>query len=196
VIVLAGDLLGCADGFNTPEDAQHHEAGRLVELLTGAGVPVLYIMGNDDLVELNSGSDRVQSIHGRQIECERFNFVGYQYSLPFIGGTFEKPDAEIQIDPAHLPASLDAATVFVSHSPAFGILDPGLGGAQIGSRSLGEFLEVNPFRVHIHGHSHEGFGRKDRHFNVASAGLARAMIIDLQTLQHQVLGLGQGGLEA
>ena len=49
------------------------------------------------------------------------------------------------------------------------------------------FLNVNPPRVHIHGHSHAGFGRSDCHFNVASAGRQRAMIIDLQTLAHQVL---------
>ena len=193
--MLAGDLLGCMDGFETPEDAQRYEADLLVELLSDAGVPVLYIMGNDDLIELDSGAERVQSIHGRQVECGRFNFVGYQYSLPFMGGIFEKPDADIQVDLAHLPASFDAATVFVSHSPAFGILDPGFEGAQIGSRSLGAFLDLNPFLAHIHGHSHAGFGRKNRHFNVASAGRARAVIIDLQTLQHQLLGLGHG-LEA
>jgi len=195
-IVLAGDLLGCLDGFDTPEDAQRHEAAMLVELLAGAGMPVLYIMGNDDLIELESGSELVQSIHGRQVECGRFSFVGYQYSLPFMGGTFEKPDADIQIDLARLPTSFGTTTVFVSHSPAFGILDPGFGDARIGSRSLGAFLESNPFRVHIHGHSHAGFGRKDKHFNVASAGRTRAAIIDLDTLQHQFLGLRHGGLEA
>src|SRR5205814_5814808 len=103
-IVLAGDLLGYLDGFDTPESAQLHEASMLLELLAGAEVPVLYIMGNDDLIELESRSDRVQSIHGRQVECGRFNFVGYQYSLPFMGGTFEKPDADIKADLAHLPA--------------------------------------------------------------------------------------------
>ena len=187
-IVLAGDLLGCLDGFETPEDAQLHEAGMLVELLAGAGVPVLYIMGNDDLIELRSGSDRVRSIHGRQVECGRFRFVGYQYSLPFMGGPFEKPDVDIRVDLAGLPASLDAATIFVSHSPAFGILDPGFGGAQIGSQAIREFLEAQPFLAHIHGHSHAGFGRRNRHFNVASAGQARAMVIDLETLRHQRLG--------
>lgn len=111
-------------------------------------------------------------------------------------GTFEKPEADIQIDLAHLPTPFDAETVFVSHSPAFGILDPGFGDSQIGSRSLREFLEANPCRAHIHGHSHAGFGRKDNHFNVASAGQARAMIIDLETLQHQLFGLEQGRLEA
>ena len=195
-IVLAGDLLGCLEGFETPEEAQRHEAGMLIELLEGAAAPVLYIMGNDDLVELASASNRVQSLHGRQVECGRFKFVGYQYSMPFMGGTFEKPEAEIQIDLARLPASFDAETVFVSHSPAFDILDPGFGDSQIGSRSLREFLEANPYRAHIHGHSHAGFGRKDNHFNVASAGRTRAMIIDLETLQHQVLGLELGRVEA
>jgi Icc-related predicted phosphoesterase len=189
-IVLAGDLLGCLDGFETPEQAQRHEAAMLIELLETAGAPVLYIMGNDDLIELDSGSDRVRSIHGRKIACGRFTFVGYQYSLPFTGGPFEKPDADIRIDLACLPGPFDAGTVFVSHSPAFGILDPGFGDAKIGSRSLRKFLQVNPLRAHIHGHSHAGFGRKDSHFNVASAGRARAMIIDLETLQHQLLGSG------
>ncbi len=82
-IVLAGDLLGCPDGFDTPEEAQQHEAAMLTELLSGAGAPVFYIMGNDDLVELNSSVDGVQSIHGRQVRWGRFTFVGYQYSLPF-----------------------------------------------------------------------------------------------------------------
>jgi Icc-related predicted phosphoesterase len=195
-IVLAGDLLGCLDGFDTPEEAQRHEASMLIELLEGAAVPVLYIMGNDDLIELASGSNRIQSLHGRQVEYGRFKFVGYQYSLPFMDGPFEKPEADIQIDLARLPVPFDAETVFVSHSPAFGILDPGFGDSQIGSRSLREFLEANPCRAHIHGHSHAGFGREDNHFNVASAGKTRAMIIDLETLQHQVLGLEQGGVEA
>jgi Icc-related predicted phosphoesterase len=44
-------------------------------------VPVLYIMGNDDLVELDSRSPRVQPLHARRVTCERFSFIGYQYSL-------------------------------------------------------------------------------------------------------------------
>ena len=53
-----GDLLGCPDGFDTPERAQRHEASLLTDVLHGAAVPVFYVMGNDDLVELNAGSDR------------------------------------------------------------------------------------------------------------------------------------------
>jgi Icc-related predicted phosphoesterase len=115
-------------------------------------------------------------------------FVGYQYSLPFVGGPFEKPEVQIESDLIQLTHLLNAQTIFVTHSPALGILDPGLGDTQIGSRSLRDFLEANPYRAHIHGHSHTGFGRRGAHFNVASGGHLRAMIIDLETMQHQIVG--------
>jgi hypothetical protein len=41
-------------------------------------------------------------------------------------------------------------------------------------------------RVHVHGHIHRCFGRVDRHFNVASGGMCRAMIIDPETLDATV----------
>jgi Icc-related predicted phosphoesterase len=196
VILLGGDLLGCPDGFDTPEDAQRHEAGTVIDMLDTAGVPVLYIMGNDDLVELDSRSTRVQSIHGRRVTFGGFHFVGYQYSLPFMGGVFEKPDADIDADLASLTSLVDAHTVFVTHSPVLGILDPGLGESRIGSESLRRFLERNPCLVHVHGHSHAGFGRLGKHVNVASAGRSRAMILNLETLEHQVLGMEPTRLEA
>ena len=39
----------------------------------------------------------------------------------------------------------------------------------------------------IHGHIHGEFGRYGRHFNVASAGGKRAMVIDLMTMEHRVI---------
>jgi len=54
--VLAGDLLGVPDGFTTVEEAQRQDAGTIASILRGAKVPVLYIMGNDDLVELEPRS--------------------------------------------------------------------------------------------------------------------------------------------
>jgi Icc-related predicted phosphoesterase len=195
-ILLAGDLLGCLDGFETPEDAQRHEARILSELLGTAGVPVLYIMGNDDLVELDSRAPGVQSIHGRRVTYGRFSFVGYQYSLLFMGGVFEKTESGIAADLAALTSLVDSDTVFMTHSPAFDILDPGFGETRIGSESLRGFLEGNAFLAHVHGHSHAGFGRVGKHFNVASAGQARAMIVDLETMQHETLGVARNGLEA
>ena len=195
-VVLAGDLLGSLDGFATPEAAQQHEARLVAELLNSVGLPVLYIMGNDDLVELNSGSERVLSIHGRRIPLGSYAFVGYQYSLPFMGGTFEKPEASIEADLAALDGLLDSRTVFVSHSPALGILDPGLREARIGSGSLRDLLERRTVRAHVHGHSHAGFGRQGFHFNVASAGRERAMILDLATMAHEIVQGPVSKLEA
>jgi Icc-related predicted phosphoesterase len=186
-VVLAGDLFGCLDGFATPEAAQQYEAQLVAEFLDRTGLPVFYIMGNDDLVELNSGFERVQSVHGRRVPFGSYAFVGYQYSLPFMGRTFEKPEAGIEADLAALDGLLDVKTVFVSHSPALGILDPGLDETRIGSRSLRAFLERNAVRAHIHGHSHAGFGRQGFHLNVASAGRERAMILDLDTMEHQIV---------
>lgn len=187
-LILAGDLLGFREGFEAPEDAQRHEAEDLVRQLDSSGALVLYVMGNDDLVDLDPPSQRVQSLHGRRVEQGGFAFVGYQYSLPFMGGVFERPEAGIAADLAGLAPLLDADTVFVSHSPALGILDPGVGDARIGSRSVGQLLETRPFRAHIHGHSHAGFGRQGRHFNVACGGRPRALLIDLATMRHRVLG--------
>jgi DNA repair exonuclease SbcCD nuclease subunit len=70
-IVLAGDLFGCLDGFDTPEAAQRHEASLLTGLLQGAGLPVLYVMGNDAASRLWTLCIRWLSIfpaiHGRQV---------------------------------------------------------------------------------------------------------------------------------
>jgi Icc-related predicted phosphoesterase len=109
-----------------------------------------------------------------------------------MGGTFEKPEPEIEADLAALTDLLDASTVFVSHSPALGILDPGFGGSRIGSGSLRALLEAHPFLLHVHGHSHGGFGRAGGHVNVASGGRTRAMILDLATGAHQVLNAELG----
>ncbi len=186
-IVLAGDLLGFPDEVEDPREDQTIDARRLESVLLQAGTPVLYIMGNDDLIELQPVSGKLVPLHNLRVDSRDFNFVGYQYSLPWMGSDLEKPDEEIARDLAELVPYLDNRTVLVTHSPAHGILDPGFGPYKIGSPALRALLDTHPFRVHIHGHSHSGFGRDGVHFNVASACRKRAMLIDLVTLQHEVL---------
>ena len=95
-------------------------------------------------------------------------------SLPSMGGDLEKPDEEIEEDLRAIEGYLDSRTVLVTHSPAYGILDPGAGPHKIGSRALRNLLQAHPVRAHIHGHSHSGFGRDGNHFNAASARSNRA----------------------
>ena len=52
-IVLAGDLLGVPDGFESIEELMRASARSLRRVLDRAECPVLYIMGNDDLVDLD-----------------------------------------------------------------------------------------------------------------------------------------------
>ena len=186
-IILAGDLLGFADEVEDDVEDQELNAQRVVAKLLEAEAPVFFIMGNDDLIELEPAEGRLLPIHNRRVELGNFNFVGYQYSLPWMGGDLEKPDDEIEEDLKAIEGYLDSRTVLVTHSPAYGILDPGAGPHKIGSQALRALLDKRPVRAHIHGHSHSGFGRDGNHFNVASAYSKRAMLIDLETLEHEVL---------
>ena len=186
-LVLAGDLFGFADEVDDPDEDQQINARHVRGLLMGIELPVYYIMGNDDSVELEPSDGKLIPLHGRRVECPPYNFVGYQYSLPWMGGIFEKPEEEIAADLAPLEDLLDSRTVFVTHSPAHGTLDPGKGPLKIGSRSLEDLLDRNNVLAHIHGHSHSGFGRDGYHFNVASALSKRAMMIDLETREDVVL---------
>lgn len=187
-LVLAGDLLGVPVGFETVELAQKYDASRVVSELHRPGVPVLYIMGNDDLVELDPADDHFIRLNFRQVELGGWEFAGYQYSLPFMGGVNEKPEDAIAADLEELQSIVHAGTVLVTHSPAYGVLDPGFLGICIGSTSLLALITEKGVRAHIHGHSHAGFGRKGRHFNVAAGGHKRAMLIDLDSLTHSVVG--------
>jgi Icc-related predicted phosphoesterase len=85
---------------------------------------------------------------------------------------------------------VDDRTVLVTHSPAYGILDLGILGLPAGSLSIKELVEERNPLLHIHGHIHEEFGVRGRHFNVAAAGHKRAFLIDTDTMEHQVLGEG------
>jgi Icc-related predicted phosphoesterase len=197
-VVLAGDLLGVPDGFASVEDAQRADATEICSLLRErlASLPVLYIMGNDDWIDLGPETGHMQSLHMTRRDYGGFNFVGYQCTLPFMGGVFERTEPQIAEDLVALEGSLDERTVLVTHSPAAGVLDSTqLGPA--GSASLRDLLLRYKVRAHIHGHIHGSFGRVDQHFNVAAGRQRRAMIIDLSTMGHEVvvesLGVGASG---
>ena len=82
-IVLAGDLLGEPEGHRTGEEAQRQSARDLLEILERGRTPVLYVTGNDDLVELEPLTSHCRSLHGRRVTLGGYHFAGYQYSLPF-----------------------------------------------------------------------------------------------------------------
>ena len=186
-LVLAGDLLGTPD-LSTIEEAQRRSAREILGIIAPLKVPVFYIMGNDDMVELEPVSSQFQSIHGRRVDLGPYNLVGYQFSPPFMGGIFEKPEDEIAVDLSGLESLMDSRTVLVTHSPAQGILDRGILGLAAGSPSILAVTAQRAIRAHIHGHIHQCFGREGCHFNVAAAGEVRAMVLDLATMRHEAIG--------
>ena len=82
VLVIAGDLLNGLDMIGTIEEAQRSTAFEILNIIGRVTQPVLYVMGNDDMIELESMSDSIQSINESRIEIGSLYFVGYQYSLP------------------------------------------------------------------------------------------------------------------
>ena len=187
VLILAGDLLE----FDC-EEQQNVQAASIISLLETCPVPVIYIMGNDDLICLDYESERIKPLHGRSVLLGQYKFAGYQYSLPFMGGRFEKPEHEIEANMGAIEPLLDDTTVFISHSPMYGILDAitdltGLSGGHAGSRSLRSMLEQKSVLAHVHGHVHSSFGRLGKHFNVAAAGIRRTIWFDLPSLVHGVV---------
>lgn len=182
-LVLAGDLFGFADEVDDPDEDQKINAEQVEGLLKPCELPIYMILGNDDLFPVEESWGGCIQVHGKRVEHGRYNFVGYQYSLPWMGGIFEKPEEEIADDLESLKVLVDDSTVLVTHSPAHGILDPGSGPLKIGSPSIGDLIKERSPLVHIHGHSHSGFGRDGRHFNVAMARSQRAMLIDLESLE-------------
>jgi Icc-related predicted phosphoesterase len=192
VVVLAGDLLHGAGDDVSIEEAQRREGDEIIEILRGIDRPVLYIMGNDDMIDLGYESENIHPIHGRAKVVGGRRFVGYQYTIPFMGGIFEKPDEEIERDLEALEPLVDEETVLVTHSPAHGVLDRTGGGGNAGSKSLRDFIDRRRVKVHIHGHIHKCFGSQGIHFNVASGRAFRAIWIDLdgpRGLEHGVITL-------
>jgi Icc-related predicted phosphoesterase len=176
-IVLAGDLLGDSD-----------DAPALIDALSLCRQPVFYIMGNDDPIELGIDTESIRSIHLRRFALGEYNVVGYQCTLPFMGGATERPETEIGRDLQGIASLVDEHSILVTHGPARGVLDrTRLGNA--GSTSLAILIETRRPRLHIHGHIHECFGRSGIHFNVAAGWKMRAMVIDVDRLEHSEIDI-------
>jgi Icc-related predicted phosphoesterase len=183
VVILAGDLL--IGGWEEEQSAQ--ACSVVMPLLQTIPVPVLFIMGNDDHIELKPEDDKVRPVHGRRLEFSTYGIAGYQFSPPFVGGCHEKPDDGIAADLCRIEPLLDETTIFVTHTPAFGYVDRIYSGYHVGSHAIAALLERRNLLCHIHGHIHHSFGHAGNHFNVACGGTRRAMIIEVPSLSHSVI---------
>lgn len=191
-VILAGDLLHGAGDQLSIEEAQREEADQLIEILCELGLPVFYIMGNDDMIELDYEDDLVRSIHQRPLGLGDYEVLGYQFSPPFMGGIHEKPEEEIRKDLRSLEPLMHPRTVLVTHTPARGFRDATSTGDHVGSPSVLDAIRRRKVRAHIHGHMHKCFGRDGIHFNVASGRAYRGMRIDIDEMAHTIVSREAG----
>ena len=114
-------------------------------ILRESGRPIVFVMGNDDGL-LGSGSawsseKGIAEINQRRATLGKYNFVGYHYTCPFIGGTFEKSEVDQSKDFDRLAGLIDEHTVLVTHGPPWGILDTVFDGRRVGSKALRRMVD-------------------------------------------------------
>lgn len=133
---------------------------------------------------------RLERYPGGRLDLGRL-FAADGEDLLVLGAVFEKSEEEIAIDLERIKPLMGGSTVLVTHSPAWGILDTGVLDDPTGSPAILAAVQDRGVWAHIHGHIHQCFGREGRHFNVSSGGqIMRGMVIDLDTLDHQVIDEG------
>jgi Icc-related predicted phosphoesterase len=172
--------------------ALREEELELKGLLSTSEKPVLFIMGNDDGI-VGGGvqwksEGRFVDINERAVDLGRHRFVGYQYTTPFVGGPFERPEQRQEANLVCLEALMDEHTLFVSHGPAYGVLDVGADGEHYGSRALLAFLRRKPVRLHLFGHIHNSWGVQGNAVNAAYPASRQFASTDLETGETSWVG--------
>jgi len=184
-LVLAGDLLTFETEYESIEDGMRASSNKVAAVLSELSIPVLYIMGNDDVIDLQADLPNLIPIHEKAVELRGFRFVGYAGGPRFLGGPYDRDQARLDDEIAALKPLLNQQTILITHYPARGTLD---GESYSGGlESLRRLIEDSDILAHVHGHVHRTFGRHQRHFNVASAGEKRCMLIELPSTEHEIL---------
>ena len=146
-----GDAANTYAAPSLPEVLEHAlqvKQRHLKNILLRANKPVVFIMGNGDGIIGNGvpwTDDRhVVSANGRRLVFGEYSVVGYQYTGPFVGGTFEKSNAQQQVDFRVMENLIDTNTIFLTHGPAWGKLDRLPDKTHVGSKPMREMLERRP----------------------------------------------------
>jgi len=141
------------------------------DILAESDKPIYFIMGNDDGIvagglEWENYKNQV-NINQKRIQYKEYGFVGYQYTSPFVGGLFEKPELDQRQDFLELEKLIDSKTILVTHGPPYGILDHVPGNAGYGSKNLRDLINRKTPGYHLFGHIHQCFGSDGKYINGA-----------------------------
>ena len=160
-------------------------------VLKESGKPIVFVMGNDDGI-IGSGNEwtgenYIQGVNQRRIDSGKYNLVGYHYTNPFVGGTFEKSEREQIEDFKELEKLIDKNTILITHGPAWRILDSPADGEHVGSRALKELVKRKAPRLHLFGHVHSNFGIKNHAINGSYPRSRKFVSIDVDSLDIRII---------
>ncbi len=173
--IVAGDLTS-SRGSSSSEELN------IKSLLAKAAKPVLFLMGNDDRAEWMSQGNLV-NIDQKQVRIGAHQFVGYQYTNPFIGGIFDRTEELQERDLAALKPAVMPNSVLITHGPPRGILDLTRSQKHVGSVALKKFVDLTDPLVHIFGHIHESHGVFGKFVNVSYPVSRSCCLIELPNLK-------------
>jgi Icc-related predicted phosphoesterase len=165
-------------------------------ILRGSGRSIVFVMGNDDGLLGDgpawSSEKGITDINERRARLGKYNFVGYQYTSPFIGGTFEKSEVDQTKDLDRLAGLIDEHTVLVTHGPPWGILDAVFEGRRVGSKALRRVVDRKRPMLHVFGHIHHSFGTQEIWANCAYPHCRRFVGVDLETREFSIIDPSAG----
>jgi Icc-related predicted phosphoesterase len=174
--IISGDLMT----YNPEKEAIEKKTKKILEM---PGKKILFIMGNDDGILDHNWDDTEFLINPdlKKIELYNFTFVGYQYTNPYVGGPFEKTEEEQMKDMPLLESLIDSNTIFISHGPAYGILDKAYNNQNVGSQALLGLVSKTKPAFHLFGHIHQSVGVSGTSINGAYPNIRKFFAIDTET---------------
>jgi Icc-related predicted phosphoesterase len=188
------NTLSSTSAANVPEIVEHallQKETIYKSYLRKTNKPVVFVMGNDDGILGNglcwTNEGKIICINQCRAKFDTYNLVGYHYTSPFVGGTFEKPLALQEQDFRSLEKIVDSNTILVTHGPPLGTLDTVFDGTHVGSQALLDFIQRTRPKLHLFGHVHRTFGRSGNSFNGAYPSTRQFMAIDVDTLEMELI---------
>ena len=124
-------------------------------ILNTTNKPILLVPGNHDKTEWNSWKN-ISNIHWKKINIGKYNFVGYCYT------NFDRSPYDLEQDYQKLKHTINKNTIFVTHAPAYGILD---GDYLSGNKDLRDLIKEKKPKYHLFGHIHAGYGYENNSIN-------------------------------
>ena len=191
--VIAGDILdddpqqGDMKGIRAPAWSYLRQFLNRYEsefkyYLSKTGKPVFVVKGNHDQAAWTSERN-LYNIHLKKIQFHGYSFVGYCHT------DFHKWDKDMAVELQRIKHHIDRNTVFVTHAPAYGVLDKRYSGkCSTGSYAIAQVVAERRPSLHLHGHVHNQCAHQGRSVNGAFHDSKSMFAIDLDRNIIQRIG--------